>query len=83
MFKMLKYQLEYVWARLGEKGQGVVEYALILAAVVAIAAVALSDGQPIGEAIKNLFTSTGDKINDAAGTTGGGTGGGTSGSTGG
>ena len=73
---MLKYQLEYFWARLGEKGQGVVEYALILAAVVAIAVVALSDTSPIGEAIDNLFNSTGNKINDAAGGSTGGGGGG-------
>ena len=39
-----------------EKGQGIVEYALILAFVVAIAAVALSDGnEGIGGAIQDLF----------------------------
>lgn len=78
MFKMFKYQLEYMWARLGEKGQGVVEYALILAAVVAIAAVALSNTSPIGEAIDNLFNSTAGEINNAAGTGGNAAGGNTS-----
>ena len=81
MFKMLKYQLEYVWARLGEKGQGVVEYALILAFVVVLVTVALSDNSTIGNAVRELFSSTAEKITNAAGTgtTGtGGTGGGTS-----
>ena len=75
MFKMLKYQLEYVWARLGEKGQGVVEYALILAFVVVLVTVALSDNSTIGQAVRDLFDSTAGKIRTAAGT--GGTGGGT------
>ena len=39
-----------------EKGQGIVEYALILAFVVAIAAIALTDGeQGLGGAIQGLF----------------------------
>ena len=53
--------------KLSQKGQGIVEYALILAFVVAIAAVALtSSGQDsLGTKIKSLFTTTGTKI-DAA-----------------
>ncbi len=62
MFKIMKYQLEYIWARLDEKGQGIVEYALILAAVVAIATIALSTESGIGNAISDLFNSTGEKI---------------------
>lgn len=74
MFKMLKYQLEYVWARLGEKGQGVVEYALILAFVVVLVTVALSgENSTIGKAVRDLFTNTAGKITNATGT--GGTGG--------
>ncbi len=68
MFKMLKYQLEYVWARLGEKGQGVVEYALILAFVVALVVFALGDNTAIGQSIRTLFANTAAKINAAAGT---------------
>ena len=71
---MLKYQFEYIWARLGEKGQGVVEYALILAFVVALVVLALgTNDDGIGKAIGDLFDSTAGKINNAAGT-GGGTG---------
>lgn len=69
---MLKYQLEYIKARLGEKGQGVVEYALILAFVVALVVIALgNEDEGIGKAVRDLFDSTADKINDAAGTGGG------------
>ena len=64
---MLKYQLEYIKARLGERGQGVVEYALILAFVVGLAIVALSsdDEGSIGQKIKELFTDTGSQIDTA------------------
>ena len=56
-----------------QKGQGIVEYALILAFVVAIAAVALSTDSGIGQAIKDVFSRTSDQLNTTAGTTGGGT----------
>ena len=63
---MLKYQLEYIWARLGEKGQGVVEYALILAFVVVLVTVALSgDSSTIGTAVRTLCTNTAAKITGA------------------
>ena len=39
-----------------EKGQGIVEYALILAFVVAIAAFALSSDSAMGQAIQAKFT---------------------------
>lgn len=65
-------RIEKVWS---EKGQGIVEYALILAFVVAIAIVALNKDSGIGQKIQNLFTTTGDKIDQAAGTTNSGTGG--------
>lgn len=48
-----------------EKGQGIVEYALILAFVVAIAVVALSTDGGIGQSIQNLFTNTGNQIENA------------------
>ena len=74
-----------------QKGQGIVEYALILAFVVAIAAVALNssgDGS-LGSKIQKLFEATGTQIDDArtniqggTGTTGGNTGGTTGGGNG-
>ncbi len=45
-----------------QKGQGLVEYALILAFVVAIAAVALSKDSGLGKKIQDVFTNTGNKI---------------------
>lgn len=47
-----------------QNGQGIVEYALILAFVVAIATVALttSGNDSLGAKIKNLFTTTGTTI---------------------
>ena len=52
------------WVR-SEKGQGIVEYALILAFVVAIAAVSLSGNSGIGESIKSIFSTTGEDISSA------------------
>lgn len=51
-----------------QKGQGIVEYALILAFVVAIAAVALSsEGEgSLGAKIKAVFQRTGDKLDSTA-----------------
>lgn len=60
-----------------QKGQGIVEYALILAFVVAIAAVALSTDSGIGQAVQNVFSRTATQLDSAGGNTGGGTGGGT------
>lgn len=68
---MLKYQFEYIWARLGEKGQGVVEYALILAFVVALVILALGNGGELGESIRNLFGNTADAIDAAPNNAGG------------
>ena len=65
-------RIEKIWS---EKGQGIVEYALILAFVVAIAIVALNKDSGIGQKIQNLFTTTGSKIDQAAGNTNSGTGG--------
>lgn len=54
-----------------QKGQGIVEYALILAFVVAIAAVALSTDSGIGQAVQNVFSKTSDKLNETANSSGG------------
>lgn len=60
-------RMEKIWS---EKGQGIVEYALILAFVVGIAIVALNVNQQgsIGQKIQSLFTNTGNKIDEAGGT---------------
>ena len=49
-----------IWS---EKGQGIVEYALILAFVVAIAVVALKTDSGMGQAIQAKFTEVTNKIN--------------------
>ena len=63
-------RIEKIWS---EKGQGIVEYALILAFVVAIAIVALKSDSGIGKSIQNLFSNTGSKIESAGSQVGGNT----------
>ena len=63
-------RIEKIWS---EKGQGIVEYALILAFVVAIAIVALQSNSGIGQSIQNLFSNTGSKIESAGSQVGGNT----------
>ncbi|BAL81734.1 hypothetical protein SELR_00260 [Selenomonas ruminantium subsp. lactilytica TAM6421] len=57
---------QYIRIMWGQKAQGVVEYALILAFVVAIAVIALGDNSTIGNAVKNLFNDTGNTITNAS-----------------
>lgn len=47
-----------------EKGQGMVEYALIIAFVAAIAIVALNNG--LGDSIKNAFTGAAGAVSNAS-----------------
>ena len=47
-----------------EKGQGMVEYALIIAFVAAIAIVALQNG--LGTAVKNAFTGASQMVDSAS-----------------
>ena len=47
-----------------EKGQGMVEYALIIAFVAAIAIVALNNG--LGQAIKNAFAGASSMVSSAS-----------------
>lgn len=56
-----------------KKGQGMVEYALIIAFVVAVAGVALkaSTSEGLGKAINTAFTKVTDKINNYTGSTSG------------
>ena len=59
----------YVVSRLkSEKGQGIVEYALLLAFVVAIAGVALNANGGLGEAISNVFEKTTTQLNNTGAT---------------
>ncbi|MGN1049603.1 MAG: Flp family type IVb pilin [Selenomonadaceae bacterium] len=68
----------YVVSRLkSEKGQGIVEYALLLAFVVAIAGVALSTDNGLGDAISNVFENTAQELNNSTGANQGGAGTGT------
>lgn len=72
----MKEIFAYVNARyLNGKGQGIVEYALILAFVIAVAAALLSGGG-IREAVTNIFKDVTDKLNGtpSGGATGTGTG---------
>ena len=65
----------YVVSRLkSEKGQGIVEYALLLAFVVAVATAALSSEQGLGQAIQGVFDRTVTQLNSNAGADQGGTG---------
>ena len=54
---------------LGEKGQGIVEYALILAFVVAVAAV-LTNGGKLREAVTKVFDSVTTQLNGSGGSSG-------------
>lgn len=51
-----------------EKGQGMVEYALIIAFVAAIAIVALNNG--LGSAVKGAFDTASSQVKSAASTAG-------------
>ena len=66
--EIMLQRIEKIWS---EKGQGIVEYALILAFVVAIAVIALKSDSGIGLKIQTLFTNTGAKIESAGSTVGG------------
>lgn len=68
MREMLRYiNLRY----LNNRGQGIVEYALILVFVVAIAAIALTTDSGIGQALQTAFNKVVNALNGT--TTGGGT----------
>lgn len=64
---MIKAMWDYVNVRyLNQKGQGMVEYALILAFVVVIAAF-LTGNDGIGQAIQDVFQSVTNQLNQANG----------------
>lgn len=67
MFKYIYAFIDKVKSKLSEKGQGMVEYALIIAFVAGIAYLALgkSDGTSgLGSAIKGAFSSAESQITD-------------------
>lgn len=62
MFGYIYKFLDKVKSKLSEKGQGMVEYALIIAFVAAIAALALNSNDGLGDKIKSAFTAAGGQI---------------------
>ena len=63
MFKYIYKFLDKLKEKFSQKGQGMVEYALILAFVAAIAFVALnSEDTGLGTKIKNAFGAAGSQI---------------------
>ena len=66
MLTLLKHiKARYVDAHVSEKAQGMVEYALIIAFVVGIGVFLLNSNDGIGQAIRDIFNTTGDTLNDA------------------
>ena len=63
MFKYFYKVFDKIKSKLSQKGQGMVEYALIIAFVAAIAAVALNSG--LGTSIKNAFSRASTQIDNA------------------
>ena len=63
MFKYFYNFIDKVKSKLSQKGQGMVEYALIIAFVAGIALVALNTN--LGDAIKGAFSSATTAINGA------------------
>ena len=61
MLEVMKFAKAWVEARMSEKGQGMVEYALIIAFVVAIA-VYLTQSGSLGEAISGTFNSAAEQL---------------------
>jgi len=74
----MKEMLRYINLRyLNNRGQGIVEYALILVFVVAIAAIALSTDKGIGQALQDAFDSVAKALSPTGAGSGTGTGTGT------
>lgn len=65
MFKKIYAFIDKIKSKISEKGQGMVEYALIIAFVAAIAALALNSDNGLGDKIKNAFESAGTQIDNA------------------
>lgn len=70
MLKQICTLMDKLCKKLGEKGQGMVEYALILAAVAIIAVFAIwgagnEKGKSLKESVGNAFSTAAEKIDDA------------------
>ena len=71
---MLKYfynLFDKMKEKLTKKGQGMVEYALILGAVAVLAAVILADGGGLRTAITNAFDNANTQVTNATSSVGG------------
>ena len=62
MFKYFYALIKKVKSKLNQKGQGMIEYALIIAFVAGIAYVALNSKTGLGEAIQGAFGKAKDQI---------------------
>lgn len=62
MFKFIQKITDAIKAKLSQKGQGMVEYALIIAVVAVIAVLVLNTN--LREAITNAFDSAGNQIEE-------------------
>lgn len=62
MFKYIYAFIDKIKSKLSQKGQGMVEYALIIAFVAAIAAMALNSSGGLGEKIRDAFDTAGSQI---------------------
>ena len=75
MFQLIYKHLNTIKNKLNEKGQGMVEYAIIIAVVAAIAVAVLGTGtdtkdkDTLAGTVNNAFSTAKDKVNDAAGKT--------------
>ena len=66
MLTILKYlKTRYIDSHLDEKAQGMVEYALLIAFVVGIAAYLIYGDNSVGSKIEGTFDNAGDVLNDA------------------
>lgn len=69
MLKQICTLMDKLCKKLGEKGQGMVEYALILAAVAIIAVFAIwgteNSGTSLKESVGNAFTTAANKVTEA------------------
>ena len=61
MLEMVNQARTYLQARLGEKGQGMIEYALIIAFVVGVA-VYLTGNDSIGQGVQQTFQSAANQL---------------------
>ena len=68
MIKFFRNLTDKIRAKISEKGQGMVEYALVIAVVAVIAAVVLNSN--LRDAIIGAFTNAGNQVTNAQNTIG-------------